>query len=97
MIGGGLAHIIALGDTVGVGLLLVTSAVASSVTDNIPLAAMLAKESSDRPESCQAILDVLVEGLRDETLEALSQPLVRKSEPDPEGGLFNNFFKMLGR
>jgi len=43
MIGGGLAHIIALGDTVGVGLVLVTSAVASSVTDNIPLAAMLAK------------------------------------------------------
>ena len=43
MIGGFLAPILNLGDTVGPGVLLVASAVASSVTDNIPLAAMLAK------------------------------------------------------
>ncbi len=43
LIGEGLKPIIGLGDTVGAGVLLVASAVASSVTDNIPLAAMLAK------------------------------------------------------
>lgn len=43
LIGEGLKPIIDLGETVGVGVLLVASAVASSVTDNIPLAAMLAK------------------------------------------------------
>jgi len=42
-IGHGLAAIIGLGDVVGTGAILVSSAVASSVTDNIPLAAMLAK------------------------------------------------------
>ncbi len=43
LIGSGLAEIIALGDVVGSGLILLSSAAASSVTDNIPLAAMLAK------------------------------------------------------
>ena len=43
LIGRGLAPILNLGDTVGPGVLLVASAAASSVTDNIPLAAMLAK------------------------------------------------------
>ncbi|MCA9710579.1 MAG: hypothetical protein KDK70_32355, partial [Myxococcales bacterium] len=43
LIGRGLAVVIDLGDTVGTGLVLVASAAFSSVTDNIPLAAMLAK------------------------------------------------------
>jgi Na+/H+ antiporter NhaD/arsenite permease-like protein len=43
LIGRFLAPILNLGDTVGPGVLLVASAAASSVTDNIPLAAMLAK------------------------------------------------------
>jgi len=43
LIGGGLQHIIALGDTAGSAMILVSSAVASAVTDFIPLAAMLAK------------------------------------------------------
>lgn len=43
LIGEGLKPIIGLGETIGTGVLLVASAVASSVTDNIPLAAMLAK------------------------------------------------------
>ena len=43
LIGDGLRPIIGLGETVGAGVLLVASAVASSVTDNISLAAMLAK------------------------------------------------------
>lgn len=43
LIGEGLKHLIELGDTTGAGAVLVSSAVASSVTDNIPLAAMLAK------------------------------------------------------
>jgi Na+/H+ antiporter NhaD/arsenite permease-like protein len=43
MIGHGLEKIIGLGDVMGGGAILVASAVASSVTDNIPLAAMLAK------------------------------------------------------
>ncbi len=43
LIGRGLEHLIALGETLGPASILVSSAVASSVTDNIPLAAMLAK------------------------------------------------------
>ena len=43
LIGKGLAKVIAMGETVGAGAILLLSAVASSVTDNIPLAAMLAK------------------------------------------------------
>ena len=43
LIGEGLKPIIGLGENVGVGALLVASAVASSVTDNIPLAAMMAE------------------------------------------------------
>lgn len=43
LIGEGLKPIIGLGEIVGAGVLLVASAIASSVTDNIPLAAMLAK------------------------------------------------------
>jgi len=43
LIGKGLTEIIGMGETVGGGLVLVTAAGASSVTDNIPLAAMLAK------------------------------------------------------
>ena len=42
-IGQGLAVMLGLGDHLGTGLLLISAAVASSVTDNIPLAAMLAK------------------------------------------------------
>jgi Na+/H+ antiporter NhaD/arsenite permease-like protein len=42
-IGVGLEKIIALGDLLGTGAILLSSAVVSSVTDNIPLAAMLAK------------------------------------------------------
>ncbi len=43
MIGGGLCTVIAMGKLTGSGLILVMTAVFSSVTDNIPLAAMLAK------------------------------------------------------
>ncbi len=43
LIGKGVKPIIGLGDKTGAGVMLATSAVASSVTDNIPLAAMLAK------------------------------------------------------
>ncbi len=43
LIGRGVAPIIAMGGVVGGGLLLVVSAMASAVTDNIPLAAMLSK------------------------------------------------------
>ncbi len=43
LIGGGLEVIIGWGDVLGTGAILVASAMASSVTDNIPLAAMLAK------------------------------------------------------
>ena len=42
-IGHGLAAIIGLGEALGTGAILVSAAVASSVTDNIPLAAILAK------------------------------------------------------
>ncbi len=48
--GGGLARIVALGETVGSALMLVAAALASSVTDNIPIAAMLAKILSAHPE-----------------------------------------------
>jgi len=43
LIGEGLTHIIALGPKLGSAAMLVASALFSSVTDNIPLAAMLAK------------------------------------------------------
>ena len=43
LIGQGIVPIIELGATLGTGLMLVASAVASSVTDNIPPSAMLAK------------------------------------------------------
>ncbi len=43
LIGQGLEHVIAMGDTAGSAAMLVAAAVFSSVTDNIPLAAMLAK------------------------------------------------------
>jgi Na+/H+ antiporter NhaD/arsenite permease-like protein len=43
LVGRFLVPILNLGDTVGPGVLLVASAAASSVTDNIPLAAMLSK------------------------------------------------------
>jgi len=43
LIGKGLKPVMALGDVLGTGLVLVLSAVFSSVTDNIPLAAMLSK------------------------------------------------------
>lgn len=43
LIGEGLQYVIGLGPTLGAGALLATCALFSSVTDNIPLAAMLAK------------------------------------------------------
>jgi Na+/H+ antiporter NhaD/arsenite permease-like protein len=43
LIGNGLKPIIGMGELFGTGVLLVASALASSVTDNIPLAAMMAK------------------------------------------------------
>lgn len=43
LIGIGLERMIALGPTVGTGAVMVATAVFSAVTDNIPLAAMLAK------------------------------------------------------
>ena len=49
LIGKGLAHVIGLGDTLGAGLIVVLGATASSVTDNIPLAAMLAKILTANP------------------------------------------------
>ena len=49
IIGKGLAHIIGLGDTLGTGLIVVLGAAVSSVTDNIPLAAMLAKILTANP------------------------------------------------
>ena len=48
--GSGLARIVALGETVGSALTLVAAALASSVTDNIPIAAVLAKILSGHPE-----------------------------------------------
>ena len=50
LIGEWLKPILSLGDSTGPASLLVTSAVASSVTDNIPLAAMLAKILANMPE-----------------------------------------------
>jgi len=50
MIGGGLSQIIGLGETVGSGAILVSGAAASSVTDNIPLAAMLSKILAAHPD-----------------------------------------------
>lgn len=50
LIGGGLHHLIDLGPTLGSGSMLVSAAMASSVTDNIPLAAMLAKILAGIPE-----------------------------------------------
>jgi len=50
LIGEGIAAILALPEAIASGLLLVSSAVASSVTDNIPLAAMLAKILKARGE-----------------------------------------------
>ena len=50
LIGGGLAQIIGLGETVGSGAILISGAAASSVTDNIPLAAMLSKILAAHPE-----------------------------------------------
>jgi Na+/H+ antiporter NhaD/arsenite permease-like protein len=49
MIGQGLEHILALGETAGSAALLVASSAFSSVTDNIPLSAMLAKILSGIP------------------------------------------------
>ncbi|MFP6649349.1 MAG: SLC13 family permease [Pirellulaceae bacterium] len=43
LIGSGLEKVIALGDVTGTGVILVASAAASSVTDNIPIATMLSK------------------------------------------------------
>jgi Na+/H+ antiporter NhaD/arsenite permease-like protein len=43
LIGSGLGVVIGLGDSLGSGALLVSSAMASAVTDNIPLSAVLAK------------------------------------------------------
>ncbi|MCA9666897.1 MAG: hypothetical protein KC503_14960 [Myxococcales bacterium] len=43
LIGQGLSHVVALGPTLGTAALLVAAAAFSSVTDNIPLSAMLAK------------------------------------------------------
>ena len=50
LIGSGLAHVIGLGDALGSGLVLVSSAAASSVTDNIPLSAMLARILAGDPQ-----------------------------------------------
>ncbi|MEZ4316276.1 MAG: SLC13 family permease [Myxococcota bacterium] len=47
-IGEGIGLLIGLGDTLGVGALLVASALASAVTDNVPLAAVLGKILSAR-------------------------------------------------
>lgn len=49
LIGDGIAALIALGDTVGPFALLWSGALASSVTDNVPLAAVLAKILAARP------------------------------------------------
>ncbi len=56
LIGRGIVPIIELGATLGTGLMLVTSAVASSVTDNIPLSAMLAKILSGLGTSGDSLL-----------------------------------------
>jgi len=53
LIGSGVVQLIEIGETGGPIALLWASAVASSVTDNIPLAAMLAKTMSNLPEFAQ--------------------------------------------
>lgn len=50
LIGGGIAKVLALPEQVASAVLLTSSAVASSVTDNIPLAAMLAKILGGMPD-----------------------------------------------
>jgi len=50
LIGSGVVQLIDLGDTAGPIALLWASSIASSVTDNIPLAAMLAKTMANLPE-----------------------------------------------
>jgi Na+/H+ antiporter NhaD/arsenite permease-like protein len=55
LIGNGLKWVIDLGETLGTGALLVAAAVFSSVTDNIPLAAMLAKIIAGLPTASGAI------------------------------------------
>lgn len=50
LIGQGIAQILVLPQSISGGLLLTASAVASSVTDNIPLAAMLAKILGSNPD-----------------------------------------------
>ncbi len=55
MIGQGIKLVIGLGPNLGAGLLLVASAIASSVTDNIPLAAMLAKILENDPANYAAM------------------------------------------
>ena len=55
LIGQGLAVIIDLGDVVGTGAVLVCAALFSSVTDNIPLAAMLAKIIAALPDANGAV------------------------------------------
>jgi Na+/H+ antiporter NhaD/arsenite permease-like protein len=49
LIGYGLEWVVALGPTLGTGAVMVSAAAFSSVTDNIPLAAMLAKIISNMP------------------------------------------------
>ena len=49
LIGQGLADVIGLGDTLGTSLIVVLGAAVSSVTDNIPLAAMMAKILTAHP------------------------------------------------
>ena len=49
LIGGGLERIVGLGPMLGTGAVMVATAVFSSVTDNIPLAAMLAKIIAGMP------------------------------------------------
>ncbi len=53
LIGSGVVKLMDMGDTSGPLALLWASAIASSVTDNIPLAAMLAKTMSGLPEFAQ--------------------------------------------
>ncbi|MCA9295610.1 MAG: hypothetical protein KC983_03815, partial [Phycisphaerales bacterium] len=50
MIGHGLEKLVALGDVAGPGSILISAAIASAFTDNIPLAAMLAKIFAGIPD-----------------------------------------------
>lgn len=72
LIGEGLQHIVDLGPTAGSGTLLIASAGFSSVTDNIPLAAMLSKILGG-PGHGLGLAAVVVGGLR-------RQP---RRQPDP--------------